>query len=240
MRRYTADTLGTARAAAPIVEPQRSDRAAQTLTATAATLLEHAAVAVSWAGVVVAAVLAWEAVALWPLTRWQVAAYGGAVVFLCAFAAWATWHYSQDERLRGRDLREWLQLEHSFAAADLERREALADNERLRLELEQMRGMLARARDASTRLAQSDATTAKGPARAADQVAATVRELARRVDLGLAYDRDAMVAAGYTQGSWGVAMRMLADNGFARQARKRGAPWEITARKAEDILSVLE
>lgn len=241
-RRYTSSTFVAP--GAPVVEPVRTPTTEREPVHVKAALIDLVMVAASWAGVVAAVGLVWDAAARWPLGRWEVIGYAALVVFLLAFALWATRRASLDRRLRARDLRAWEELERDFARSDRGQREALAEVDRLHGELERAQKVIDAYRESTSSYVAPQPTVGEVRAQAVDNQGRAdfervVRELVRRWHLGLEYTRDAMVREGLcSAGQWAQATKAIETAGFAKRAGQ-GGRWTITARRAEDVIDAV-
>lgn len=248
-RRYTSTTFVPPTAPQSVVETPRygfpPDRQPVNV---AATLAEHVAVAAAWAGVIVAGGLLVEllqrvqTIAFWPAV-WRLAG----ITWLVVVCVWTTWHFSQDEWMRRHDRRAWIEMEMELAETTHDLQEALNDNGKLREEMRILRVPVGGKGDQAGRTMEAEAPAAEMVSPVAQAVGeqrrefeAAVREIVRRFELGLDYDRESMVKAGVVRPSvWNVVMKEMQRKGVAK-ARGQGGRLQIVAYRGEDVLRAMD
>lgn len=235
MRRYPSYVSPTAEPPAPTIEAKRQAPGEREPVHVRASVMEHLAVGMSWAFVVGAVAIGVWAVLYTEITFWPAAGVTMLFVFAVVTCYMITWHYTQDEQLRGRDLRAWRDLEADYVALEIEHAKALGEVKYVRGELKQYE-----AKRITHGPKRAPNATEKAAQEAQEKYERTVREIATRHDLGLPYTRERMVQEEVTTPAlWDRIMNELREVHLA-EPRGRGGRMVVTAFRGEDILRTLQ
>lgn len=235
MRRYPSYVAPTAEPPAPTIEAKRQPPGEREPMHVRASVMEHLVVGVSWAFVVGALGVGWHVVMYTVPTYWTLLGTVMLNIFAIVTCWMATWHYTQDEYMRGRDLRAWRDMEAEYANLELRLAQTMKEVEYVRAQLKTFE-----AKRITHGPKRAPNATEKAAQEAQEKYERTVREIATRHDLGLPYTRERMVQEEVTTPAlWDRIMNELREVHLA-EPRGRGGRMVVTAFRGEDILRTLQ